>query len=435
MKNIYNLVVKDFILFWNDKVAVSLTFFIPIALIYLFGSIFSGDFENSSGIHMAFLNQSNSAIGKKLEKALDSSKTFLLIKKMKDENGIAKPFDTNSIKSYVKNGKVSSALVIPVDAVSDTSAGLKLNFYYDPKNQIEMQMTEGMLQKTIMENIPELFRKSMMKQSEKLLGNDTGKAFNKDMSKIIGRYFKIDPDALFRSYSESSDSDTSSTGDGMKNFFDNILQLNKEQLVGQEVTNPNVTRNIGGTALMFLLFTLTGSAASLFDEQKSGVMLRLLSSPVSSMHLLWSKYIYSIILGVIQLVILFFAGALMFKINIFSNFLNLLIIIIAGATAATAFGMLLAAFCRTSAQANGWGTFLILTMSAIGGAWFPTFLMPQFIQALSKGTIVYWTVDGFIQVLWRGAPLKDLLPNLAFLFGAAAVINTISVLKFRKRQF
>jgi len=113
----------------------------------------------------------------------------------------------------------------------------------------------------------------------------------------------------------------------------------------------------------------------------------------------------------------------------------LMLVILAGATACTAFGMLLAAFCRTSAQANGWGTFLILTMSAIGGAWFPTFLMPGFIQAISKFTIVYWAVDGFIMVLWRHASFMEILPNLAVLFGTAAIINTISVIRFRKRQF
>lgn len=436
MKNFFNLIIKDFVLFWNDKVAVSLTFIVPVALIYIFGSIFGGNIGGASGIRMAFLNQSNSSLGKKLEKVLDTGKTFILVKKYKDDNGKLIPFDTSSIKDFVRNGKISSALVIPKDAVTDTSAAFKLKFYYDPKNDIEMQLTQGMLQKIVMENLPDLFQRGMMKQSEKFLGKDTGKVFNKDLAKVIGRYFKIDPEKIL---SVNNIDDTSGSnragGNGAMGFFDNILQLDKQQLIGKEISNPNVTRNVGGTALMFLLFTLTASASSLFDEQKSGVMLRLLSAPVSPLHILWSKYVYSILLGIVQLLILFVAGAVMFKIDIFSNFHNLLIVIIAGATACTAFGMLLAAFCKTSAQASAWGTFLILVMSAVGGAWFPTFLLPQFIQTLSKGTIVFWTVDGFIQVLWRGAPFKDILPNLAFLFGTALVINTISVLKFRKKQF
>ena len=368
----------------------------------------------------------------KLEKTLDTTKTFFLIKKYKDEQGNEKRFDTNSVKDFVKKGSASAALVIPADAYTDTSLGLKLKYYYDPKNEIETQLIQGMLQKIVMESLPGMFMDNMWRRSEKYLGKDSGGQFNRQIASVIGKYYKVDTALLTHSNLIDTSSDTSKK---QTDFFSNMLQMDKEQLIGKEIVNPNVTRNVGGWALMFLLFTLTGAASSIFDEQKSGVILRLLSAPVSGVHILWSKYIFSILLGIIQLFVLFLAGMFFFKIDIFSNIFNLMLVIIAGATACTAFGMLLAAFCRTAAQANGWGTFLILTMSAIGGAWFPTFLMPGFIQVISKFTIVYWAVDGFLMVLWRGASFTDILPNLAFLFGTAAVINTISIIRFRKRQF
>ncbi|HEY6191799.1 MAG TPA: ABC transporter permease, partial [Bacteroidota bacterium] len=123
---------------------------------------------------------------------------------------------------------------------------------------------------------------------------------------------------------------------------------------------------------------------------------------------------------------------LLFKIDIMSNFVNLTLILVAAAMACTSFGMLLSAVSKTSSQANGLGTFLILTMSSIGGAWFPTSFMPGYIQTISKGTIVYWSMDGFLQVLWRGAPLVDILPNLGVLLAIATVITSVSVLQFKK---
>ena len=431
MKTVIALIKKEFILFWKDKVAVSLTFLVPAVLIFIFGSVFGGS-GNISGIHIAFINDSEAPIALKLEKTLDTTKTFFLIKKYKDEQGNEKRFDTNSVKDFVKKGSASAALVIPADAYTDTSLGLKLKYYYDPKNEIETQLIQGMLQKIVMESLPGMFMDNMWRRSEKYLGKDSGGQFNRQIASVIGKYYKVDTALLTHSNLIDTSSDTSKK---QTDFFSNMLQMDKEQLIGKEIVNPNVTRNVGGWALMFLLFTLTGAASSIFDEQKSGVILRLLSAPVSGVHILWSKYIFSILLGIIQLFVLFLAGMFFFKIDIFSNIFNLMLVIIAGATACTAFGMLLAAFCRTAAQANGWGTFLILTMSAIGGAWFPTFLMPGFIQVISKFTIVYWAVDGFLMVLWRGASFTDILPNLAFLFGTAAVINTISIIRFRKRQF
>jgi ABC-2 type transport system permease protein len=211
-----------------------------------------------------------------------------------------------------------------------------------------------------------------------------------------------------------------------------IVHIEEQQLVGKELKNPWATRSVGGWAMTFLLFTLTASSSSLFDEKKSGVMLRLLTSPVSRVHILWSKYLFNMSLGIIQLLFMFGSGWLLFDVDIFSNFFNLLIVIIAASLACTSFGMLLAAFSQTRQQAQGLGTLLILSMSAVGGAWFPTAFMPPTIQFFSKLTIVYWSMDGFLEVLWRGSGLVSILPHIGILLGITAFVNLISVRQFRK---
>lgn len=436
MKKILSLIRKDYILFWHDKVAVGLTFIVPAALILLFGSIFGGSGNDASGIRLAFLNQSDTKIAKKIESTLDTTKTFQIIKTFTDDEGKEVPFDTTSIKDYIIKGSASSALIIPKDAYSDTSFGLKLKFYYNPKNELEMQIVQGLLQQTVMTQIPEIFNQSMMRRSEEYLGESKGLSFNRKLASVISEYFGVDTSKIlqqgfYSTYNDSTENDSSSDK-GASNFFNNIVKLDKEQLVGKEVNNPGATRSVGGWAMMFLLFSITASATSLFDERNSGVTLRILSSPVSRVDILWSKYLYNISLGIIQLTVLFFAGYLFFDIDIFSNFGNLFLVIFCSSAAATAFGMVLAAFSKTTAQANGLGTFLILTMSAIGGAWFPTFFLPPFIQILSKFTIVYWSIEGFLQVLWNGAGLLELLPTLGVLLGIGFLVNTVSFWRFKK---
>ncbi len=437
MKKILRLIKKDYILFWHDKVAVGLTFIVPAALILLFGSIFgrSGG-GTASGIRLAFLSQNQTKIAKKIESTLDTSSTFRIIKSYTDDEGKEVPFDTSSIKDYIIKGNASSALVIPKDAYTDTSFGIKLKFYYNPKNAMEMQIVQGLLQQAIMTQIPEVFNQSMMRRSEEYLGKQKGTMFNKKMASVISQYFDVDTSKILRQgfysfESDTTDEDTASTK-GASDFFKNIVKLDKEQLVGKEVSNPNATRSVGGWAMMFLLFSITASATSLFDERNSGVTLRILSAPVSRTDILWSKYLYNISLGIIQLLVLFLAGYALFNIDIFSNFGNLFLVIICSSAAATAFGMVLAAFSKTNAQANGLGTFLILTMSAIGGAWFPTFLLPEFIRILSKFTIVYWSVEGFLQVLWNGAGFLEILPYLGILIGIGVLVNAVSFWRFKK---
>jgi len=431
LKTIIMLILKEYRLFWSDTVAVAMTFIIPIVLIFIWGLVFGNMGSGSERLHLAFLNCSQSAVPKKIEKVLDSTKTFILIKSFQDEEGRYQKFDTSSIQDYVKKGRVSAALVIPADAYTDTTVGLKLKFYYDPKNDMEIQIIQGVLQQTIMSEVPDIFMQGMQKQALNYLGADSGEAFNREIASTIGKYFRIDPKLLTMAI-PPDDSISRQGTENQKTYFQNILQLDKIQLVGKDIANPWATRGVGGWAMMFLLFTLTGSATSLFDEKKSGVVLRILCAPISRADILWSKYAFNVSLGLIQLLILFIAGSLLYRIDILSNFFNLMLVIIASAIACTAFGMFLASISKTTAQASGFGTFLILAMSSIGGAWFPVSFMPDFIQTISKGTIVYWSMDGIQQVLWRGVSTIEILPNLGILCGVALLISLISLWQFKK---
>jgi ABC-2 type transport system permease protein len=310
-----------------------------------------------------------------------------------------------------------------------------MKFYYDPKNDMESQVIQGVLEQTIMKSIPEVFTQSIQKKSENVLGKDTGKMFNTEMTRTINKYFKADTAEVLGNINKgttNTGNNTSKNSKGGFNMFDNMLNLEKYQLVGKQVTNPMATRSVGGWAMMFLLFSLAGASRSLFEEKQSGVMIRLLSSPVTRTQILWSKYIYNMTVGIIQLVVLFFGGMLLFKIDVLSNFGNLFLLIIASSIACTAFGMFLASFTKTSAQANGLGTLLILTMSAVGGSWFPVSMMPETIQFFSRFTITYWSIEGFLAVLWRGSGFMEILPYLGMLLGIGILINVISYINFKR---
>jgi len=185
---------------------------------------------------------------------------------------------------------------------------------------------------------------------------------------------------------------------------------------------------------MFLLFSLTGAASSLFEERDRGLFLRILAGPATRTHILWSKFLFCAGLGLAQMVVLVAFGHVVFGIlTSVRQVVPLLVISLAAAAAATAFGMLLSSVARTPAQANGLGTFLILAMSAFGGAMFPLFMMPEFIRTyLSPFTLVYWAMDGILAVLWRDAGVLEILPQTGVLAAIAAVVLAIALWRFRR---
>ena len=105
MKTILRLIAKEYRLFWSDPVAVSLTFIVPMLLIMLWGSIFGNADSGPDHLRLVFLSQSDSPVAQRIERVLDTSQTFELIRTYKDDQGQDVPFDTTSVKDFIGRGK------------------------------------------------------------------------------------------------------------------------------------------------------------------------------------------------------------------------------------------------------------------------------------------------------------------------------------------
>lgn len=418
--------------FANHKTGLALTFLVPIVLIYIFGSVFGVSRTGGggpTGISLAIVSQTNAPVSAAITDALRKEKAFKVITTQKDAAGIEQPLTEAEVREMMRTGKLRFALIFPTDTQSDQLFGLKVKFLNNPRNEIETQTVTGLLQKTIYSSAPQALLTGLQKLGADYIGEENFNQFNQSISKAIAQAFGGKAEDISKDMKNGVvNFDQPANG----SLFDRLIKIESEQVGGGQVKNPMATRSVGGWAMMFLLFSLTAASTSLFEEKKAGIYQRLLSAPVDRTHILWSKYLSFMLIGLVQLTTLFVAGRFLFGIDIMTNFGNLLLICLAAATACVAFGMFLAAISPTSAVATGLGTFLILAMSAVGGAWFPTSFMPEFMQHLSAFTIVYWAMEGFVQVLWANCTTRELLPTLAVLFGIAAVVNMFSVWRFKR---
>ncbi|MBA4138593.1 MAG: hypothetical protein C0518_14910 [Opitutus sp.] len=443
MHLLLTLLRKDFLNFRKDRVAVGLTFFVPVVLIYVFGQVFGVTRTDTGpvGIKLAVVNDSRAPEVASLIAALKKESAFRVVETRTDEHGAPQPLTEEFVRAEFKSDRYRFALVFPADATGDAQFGLRMKFLTNPRNEIETQTVTGLLQKTVYTAAPSLLMQSMRKQAAEVIGAKNTDKFYGEMAGAVSRAFGFDEakvrDAMTRGELPGLNPGTTAEGgagetNAAAGFLDRVIKIEKEQLAGAQVKNVGATRVVGGWAMMFLLFSVSGMATSLFEEKKAGLFLRLLSTPVRRAHLLGSKYVFGIAIGLVQLVALFFAGRFMFGIDVTSNFANLVVICLAAAVACTAFGMLLAAITRTQAAAQGLATLLILTMSSIGGAWFPVSFMPEFIQQLSKLTVVYWAMEGFAQVLWNNCTLLELMPTVGVLLAMAAALVGISLWRFQR---
>jgi ABC-2 type transport system permease protein len=439
MNAILVLVRKDFALLFKDRASIVLTFVIPFAMIFLFGQIFNVNAMNPgpSGIPLAVVNQSDNPAAAKLVAALRAEKTFEVVTTYGNGEK-TRPLAEGDLRPMMQADAFRFALVIPKDVVRTDRFGIHLKVYSNPRNEMETEMVNGILQKTLFTNVPQLMGQSLEARARAAIGDDRFNRFNSAIASSIASNFGGDAERI-KERMDSGDfgfgAAATGTGGGATGDADalsRMLSVETVQVAGKDVKSPQATLLVGGWAMQFLLFAVTASATSLFREKEHGIFQRILSAPVTRGDILWSKFLYGICLGMIQLLVLFFAGHVLYGIDVADHLPLLALVCVFAAASCTAFGMLIAAISPTPESARGLATFVILFMSAIGGAWFPVSVMPHFIQMFSKLTLIYWSMEGFSQVLWSHDSLAQLMPTLGCLLLITTLVMGVSLWRFSR---
>ncbi len=467
MSQILILLRKSILNFSRARAAISITFVVPIVLIYLFGHVF-GLYRKESGpppITIAVINESHEPAAQQLIDALKAEKGFDVRTDKKQGDGTVRPLTEIDARRALHDNEYRYALVLPADLMSDDRLGVRLKFLSNPRNEIEAQTVNGILQKTIFSKVPKLLGQSLQRQAKRRLGEERFAQFNRGLASTITSAFGGDSSEVQRRIEEGdflagtrtadrsttpplrsvdtspvasttpSTATTTQKGDETADVFSRIVKIETKQVEGKEVKNPMAARIVGGYAIMFLLFAVTAGASSMFEEKATGIYQRLLSAPVKPAHILWSRFAFGAVLGIVQISALFLAGRLFFQLEIFNHLGALIVVAVAAAAACSAFGILIAAISPSADAARGIATFLVISMSAVGGAWFPVSFMPTYIQSISKMTIVYWSVEGITDVLWAGHSLLQVLPKVGILAAIAAGVMALSIWLFNRNRF
>ncbi len=94
--------------------------------------------------------------------------------------------------------------------------------------------------------------------------------------------------------------------------------------------------------------------------------------------------------------------------------------------------MLIVSLFKNESAAGLVVTLVALIGSAVGEAWFPLFLMPEWIQQVSKVTINSWAMSGFNGLMIFGQTLGEVLPAIGvlLLYGAVCLLLATRFFKY-----
>ena len=86
--------------------------------------------------------------------------------------------------------------MIPKDIIRTDSIGLHLKIYSNPRNEIESQMVNGILQRTLFSNVPELLGQSLQARAVAEIGSARSNRFNAAIASAVAREFGGDEEAI-----------------------------------------------------------------------------------------------------------------------------------------------------------------------------------------------------------------------------------------------
>lgn len=149
----------------------------------------------------------------------------------------------------------------------------------------------------------------------------------------------------------------------------------------------------------------------------------------------WQYFVGNVLsnafVGILSVAVMFAAAVLVFDLNMRGNYLNLLAVVILGVTLLFGIGLAIGGWARTENQAAPLAQIATLPMMFLSGVFFPTFLMPELLQTITKFIPLTPIVDSLRLVVTENASLLDLGSQLAIIGGWIVVIYIVAFRFFR----
>jgi ABC-2 type transport system permease protein len=417
----------------RDRAALALSFVLPVAFFTIFAVIFGGQHDTVPRVHVIVVDEDHSAASRNLARGLQREGSLVVTTRpeSKDKGRPAPDYTRATAEAAVKAGEVPVALIIPagwgqhpVAFGGSQGKAAEIELLNDQSDSIAPQVVSGMLQKAAMTSMPA----SMASEGEKYTEHYMGGLTPEQRKRWDANLAQLNELEKQRDQQPQPAQQTSSGFNGM-------IAVHTRGVAGQHQNKNIISFYAAAVGVMFLMFTASGAAGSLLDEQDSGTLDRVLSSRVTMTTLLAGKLTFNTLLAFAQLVVMFLWGWAVFHLDFWSHIPGFIVMGLCTAFAVASFGIFLASMCHTRGQLGAVSTLLILIMSSVGGSMFPRFLMPEGMQKAGLFTINAWAIDGFTKVFWRDLPLTALGPQVGVLLAIGVGLFLVARRVARKWEF
>ncbi len=405
LKHIWFIALKDLKIFVSDRASLFFSIVFPFLFIILFNSLMGGVGSQDNRLVLNLTTrEAAGSLSYQIIGAMETKDESLL---KPGEPLIIWDKDYDADRQAVIDGKLEGFLSFPANFTESLMNGsaIKLEIYVDAGatyTKSALESIAGAITSQINTNM------AIIASSSQLLTMNGAKPaeIQAVIQKIQAGFF---------------------TGE---NTVASYLTFKTEQVGNVEAQNPS-NWVIPGYLVMFVFMAAATSAPDIVKERKNNTLERLLSTLVKKESILGGIFTGIAVKGLIQIIIFWVVGILVFHVNMGLSPLAVVILSLLMIIMSSAFAVMLATLAKTIRSATSLAVITSLVLAPLGGCWWPSFLYPEWIQNFAKITPHAWATDAFDKLMVFGADFGDAVPAMIALLVFTVVFGGIAIWQFR----
>lgn len=426
MIKLWAIVKKEGLLLIRDKVGLSILFLMPMVLIFVMTLIQDSAFKtmNEKGIPIVFVNNDQDSLGILIEAGLRNNDLCSFYDSID-----GKPATTELALKSISEGKFLIGIIIPKGATAAIrkNVGLLVSETLNGVDTSANKLSEDSVEITIMIDpvAKKSFLTSVTSNLREFISEVKTKIMFQSFSDQIAEVIPDKDNAPENSYSKSQ----------IIKYKEVYASKSEDKIV------PNaVQHNVPAWTIFAMFFIAIPLSGSILKEKNEGSAFRQHSMPTPYLMLVTGKIIVYVMVCLIQFILMLSVGQLFLPmlglpaLVLGNSIPGIFILTLATAFAATGYGVLVGTLASTEHQAAIMGSLSILLLSALGGIWVPSYVMPDVMRTISGWSPLNWSLEGFYKLFLRGGQVTDIIWDACKLLIFFSATMCISYFYHRKKR-
>jgi ABC-2 type transport system permease protein len=399
---VLDITLKDLTQIVRDWRAATFLLAMPIAFTLMFGFMFGGFSagETDPRLPVAFLDQDGGQLSDQILQLLEVSSVIRPVFEVDQE-----------VEKQVADEELAAAVIIP----SGFSAGVVENEPIRITVIVDSSTTAGMTVLGEIQSVTNRLQTAVQTAQISTQTYQVERTFQDDASQQI--YFTDTLERTIAAWEEPP-------------INVKITQARFDQN-GEDSLENAFAHSSPGMMAQFAIAGLIGAATIIVLERKSRALSRLLTTGVSQVEILLGHYLAMFVMIFVQFSLLTLFGQLFLQLGYYQQPLATLSMIIATALFSASLGLLIGTVAKTDQQVVVFSLIPMFVLAGLGGAWVPLEFTPETIQLIGHLSPVAWIMDGFKDILIRGAGFYEILLPVLVLLGFTIVCLALAVWRFK----